>query len=63
MPSIEGIDRETKNNLIDYCKRNQMTQIQWVLSHLLEDLLREKEYRKHAGHSDMSLVPGTAGPK
>lgn len=47
MPVIAGVDEETKGKLILYCKNNGLTQIEWVIKHLKEDL--EKEEAKRLG--------------
>jgi hypothetical protein len=45
LAEISGIDTETKTKLKDYCKRNALTQIEWVAYHLLHDL-KEEEYQR-----------------
>lgn len=62
MPVIAGIDGETKEKLIEYCKRNWLTQVEWVVNHLYADLKAEEERRGFdAGYSDMPPLPAAAG--
>lgn len=63
LPSIEGLDRDVKKQLIDYCQRNGLTQIRWVANHLLADLKAEEERRGlSAGNSHLSPLPAAVKP-
>lgn len=61
MPEISGIDKETKQKLINYCRRNGLTQIEWVALSLYHDLIEEQangstDLKREATHAAEGLT-------
>lgn len=42
MAAIQGLPDITKEDVASYCRRHNMTQIEWVKQHLREDLKAEQ---------------------
>lgn len=57
MPVIAGVDEDTKSKIIAYCKRNGITQLEWLARSLARDLQEESERRRKHGSS----VPALGG--
>lgn len=64
MASIEGLDKGVKQELIDFCQRQEITQVRWVAQHLLNDLEAEKKGRKiHGRKADLPQLPAATKRK